>query len=86
MKRRTFIRGAVAVAVSAAIPRIPGDGVALRSIEHPGWVTKVAEDEWLLHDGSKMARALARSMMQTREIVASNILNKAFRGGSHDNV
>jgi hypothetical protein len=33
MKRRTFIKGGFAVAVSAALPA--GDGVALESIAHP---------------------------------------------------
>lgn len=76
MDRRSFIQGAFAVAAAAAIP--VGDGVELQCIPHPTTNILVTPEEM----GQKMARALARSMMQTREIVARNVLNRAF-GDDH---
>lgn len=69
MKRRTFILGAVAAAVSAALPGGKWETLA------PGtWI--VREDFGDI--GDRYARALARSMMQTREVVAANVLNNIF--------
>ncbi len=76
--RRQFIQGAVAVAVSAALPvteytyRTYKTDVLYKA-------TPVPRDL-----GCQMARALARSMIQTREIVAKNVLNRAFRGEEDD--
>ena len=69
MKRRTFIKGAVAAAVAAALPA--GDGVATYTHKTYALATPGM-------DGSRMAAALARSMMQTREVVAANVFNRAF--------
>jgi hypothetical protein len=83
MDRRKFIKGTVAAAVAAAIP--VGDGVELYSIAHPEYTYKTYKitTEHMPRDlGCQMARALARSMMQTREIVGANVLNKAF-GDDH---
>lgn len=84
MDRRKFIKGAVATAVAAAIP--VGDGVALQSIAHPEYTYKTYEvgNQLILPRdlGCQMARALARSMVQTKEIVAHNVLSKAF-GDDH---
>lgn len=87
MDRRKFIKGAVAAAVAAAIP--VGDGVSLYSIAHPEYTYKTYETDVLYKAtpvprdlGCQMARALARSMMQTKEIVARNVLNGAF-GDNH---
>ena len=83
MDRRKFIKGAVATAVAAAIP--VGDGVSLYSIAHPEYTYKkyaMATEHMPRDLGCQMARALARSMVQTREIVGANILNKAF-GDEH---
>ena len=72
--RRSFIKGAVAAAVAAAIP--VGDGVALQCIPHPSLEKLAITTEHM--DGARMATALARTMMQTREVIGANILNKAF--------
>lgn len=83
MDRRKFIKGAVATAVAAAIP--VGDGVELYSIAHPEYTHKtyaLATEHMPRDLGCQMARALARSMMQTKEIVARNVLNQAF-GDEH---
>lgn len=108
MKRRTFIQGAVAAAVSAAIPGT-GDGVSLFSATHPAYTYKTYETaEYfgpsivsMMEPAQRMANALARSMMQTREQVMANVLNRAFdlspasleeievdikRGGSTDEI
>lgn len=76
MDRRKFIKGAIATAVAAAIP--VGDGVELYSIAHPEYTHKTYAIATEHMDGARMAAALARSMMQTKEIVARNVLNKAF--------
>lgn len=70
MNRRSFIKGTVAAAVAAALPG--GDGVALYSAAHPPAL--VTEHM----DGARMAAALARSMMQTKEVITVNILNRSF--------
>lgn len=81
MDRRKFIKGAVAAAVAAAIP--VGDGVELYSIAHPEYTYKTYGVSTMPRDlGCQMARALARSMLQTREIVGANVLSKAF-GDDH---
>ena len=77
MDRRKFLKGAVAVAVAAAIP--VGDGVELYSIAHPEYTYKTYGVSTIPRDlGCQMARALARSMMQTKEQVTVNVLNRAF--------
>jgi hypothetical protein len=87
MDRRKFIKGAVATAVAAAIP--VGDGVELYSIAHPEYTYKTYKTDVLYKAtpvprdlGCQMARALARSMMQTKEQVTANVLNRAF-GDEH---
>jgi hypothetical protein len=83
--RRKFIQGAVSAAVAAALPG--GDGVALYSTSHPEvWTYKdlkfTTEYTYKTYDfathGTRLHEALQRSMMQTREAVARNILGKAF--------
>lgn len=88
--RRKFIKGAVSAAVAASIPG--GDGVALNSIAHP----YLSANEWqpmgYTHktyalatpgmDGQRMAAALARSMMQTKERVIADTFNKMFPDSS----
>lgn len=70
--RRQFIRGAVAVAVSAALPALEYDFSPVHRVYGTNSLVLPAEV------ARKMAEALARSMMQTREAVTANILNKAF--------
>ncbi len=84
MKRRAFILGAVAAAVSAALPAkavllhdaahhdISG-GFGLAPIKREG--ASIAYDQV----GERYARALARSMTQTKERVAANVLNNVFQ-------
>jgi hypothetical protein len=80
MKRRTFIKGGFAVAVSAALPA--GDGVVLDSTAHPynytthdmGFaISREALEESYVDIGARMHAALARSMMQTKENVAARV-------------
>lgn len=74
--RRKFIQGAISVAVAAALPG--GDGVSLYSAKHPEYTYKTYGLATEGMDGARMAAALARSMMQTKEIVAKNVLEKMF--------
>jgi len=67
MKRRVFIKGAVAAAVAAALPATSG------AVEYTHQTFKLGTDS-----GARYAAALARSMMQTREVVAANVFNRAF--------
>lgn len=82
--RRKFIKGALAAAVAASLPG--GDGVALQSMAHPtilplgphhtGFYTYKTYD--FATKGTRMHAALVRSMQQTREVVARNVLSKMF--------
>lgn len=83
MKRRTFIKGAFAVGVSAAIPiSSVGDGVALDSSAHPynyktyqkGFVIsrQLLEDSYV-DIGARMHAALAESLRQTKKNVAARV-------------
>jgi len=79
MKRRTFIKGAVSAAVAASIPG--GDGVELYCARHPVPAYSFTPDPdtgIYLSEGTRMHMALARSMMQTKEIVAKNVLGRVF--------
>jgi hypothetical protein len=74
VKRRTFIRGAIATAVSAALPG--GDGYTYRTYETAEyWGPSIVT---MIDPAQRMANALARSMMQTKEMVAANVLNRVF--------
>ncbi len=83
--RRQFLRGAVSAAVAASLPG--GDGVELYCARHPGWGTANSDINPLKYtyktydfatEGTRMHEALARSMMQTKEIVAKNVLDRMF--------
>ncbi len=67
MKRRTFIKGAVAAAVSAALPALPSDGYQYKTYSL-GYAVK----------SERYAAALARSMAQTKEQVGAHIFDVAF--------
>lgn len=79
MDRRKFIKGTVAAAVAAAIP--VGDGVELYSIAHPvhketlKFPRQELENSLVTPEelGRRMAEALAKSMSQTREQVATRV-------------
>lgn len=66
MNRRDFIRSFAAGVATVAI----GMRLARGMPELP--VFNYAEE------GQRMAAALAKSMMQTKEIITANVLNKAF--------
>lgn len=91
MRRRQFILGAVSAAVSAALPA--SDGVALQCMEHPrtgfGLAPLKAEGASVAYDyqtfklgyegsGVRYASALAKSMLETKEIVIANTFEKMF--------
>ena len=87
MKRRTFIKGAVAAAVSAALPALPSDGYEYKTVSMGFTLTKEEALAYVeeVHGkgvygaiGRRYADALAKSMRQTREHVASNVLEQAF--------
>ena len=83
MKRRTFIKGAVAAAVSAALPGgDPFYGTANSDINQLSYVHKTFKVAY--PEGTRYAAALARSMMQTKEAVAANVFNSAFSRGIID--
>lgn len=82
MNRRKFMQGMLAGVASVAIatkiaPKFP----ELKEQSFPtGWtVTEDKIDDALYGDiGEHYAKALAKSMMQTKEQVAHNVLTKAF--------
>jgi len=81
MKRRTFIKGAVSVAVAASLP-----GAAeytyktFRTARQWDWDGKTMTTLLPVnHEMSeRMIAALCRSMSQTRERVAADVFNRAF--------
>jgi len=80
MKRRTFIKGAVSVAVAASLPGSEYTHKTFRTARE--WVYDGKTVTTLVpasHEFSeRMAAALARSMMQTKERVAADVFNRAF--------
>jgi hypothetical protein len=83
--RRQFLRGAVAAAVAASLPG--SDGVVLQSMAHPTILPLINDPNTGIYTyktyefatkGTKMHMALQRSMQQTREVVARNVLSKIF--------
>lgn len=89
MKRRTFIKGAVSAAVAASIPASACGYCGGVFGDHFTWCNDVNPLKYTHKtyaiategmDGQRMAKALAFSMRQTREIVAANVFNQAFGG------
>lgn len=81
MDRRTFIRGAFAVAGAALIP------VAATSEKVTHTYTRMSLENTLLTPeeiGRQMAEALAKSMMMTKEQMAANVLTRAFWDDERD--
>ncbi len=92
--RRQFIRGAVAVAVSVALPTTTWhgtrDGLYWKATDYlsrnewqpMGYGESFATEMMPIQRelNKRMAAMLVQSMKQTREIVAANVLNKAFGG------
>lgn len=80
MKRRTFIKGTVSVAVAAAIPTSEYTHKTFRTARQwsrngETFTTFMPLDHEL---SERMIEALARSMMQTKEIVAANVFHRGF--------
>jgi len=80
--RRQFLKSAIAVAVSAAIP---GSEYTYRTYstaqlwyEESAQLTEENLEILCRKLSQRYAQALARSMMQTREAIAANVLTKAF--------
>ena len=84
MNRRDFIVSAIGAAAMAAVPATKKRTLLHDAAHHDisggfGLAQVKAEGTSVLYDpGERMARALARSMMQTKEAVASRVLGEAF--------
>ncbi len=84
MNRRDFIVSAIGAAAMAVVPAKKAATLLHDAAHHElsggfGLAQVKAEGTSVLYDpGERMARALARSMMQTKEIVARNVLGRAF--------
>ena len=84
LSRRKFLissMGAAALALAPVLPKLPADpGRYLAKPFPEGWtiIKEEMADPRFGEIGQRMAKALARSMMQTREIVARNVLTKTF--------
>lgn len=75
MNRRSFIRGAFALAGAALVPSFTTvEKVTLRFPRQELENALVTPEEL----GRRMAEALAKSMMQTREQVAANVMTRVF--------
>ncbi len=81
MKRRTFIKGAIAVPVALSLPALPKTvvetpvydyNVVGYKIRYVGIKSKYGEV------GERMAQLLAKSMRETLEHTAANIFSRAF--------
>jgi microcompartment protein CcmL/EutN len=95
MDRRKFLKGTVAAAVAAVLPGtekythktygtahyvIPREALE-NSLISPADLSEQSLEQMCIEIAESRSRALARSMMQTREIVAKNVLNSAFGDG-----
>lgn len=77
MDRRTFITGAVALATVPFLPQVRAP--YSKPVVHQ--YTRMSLENTLLTPeeiGKKMAEALAKSMMMTKEQMAANVLTRAF--------
>jgi hypothetical protein len=84
MNRRDFIVSAIGAATMAALPAKKA-AIRIHDAAHHdisggfGLATVKKEGTAILYDpGERMARALARSMMQTKEAIASRVLGDSF--------
>lgn len=95
MDRRKFLKGTVATAVAALLPGtekythktygtahyvIPRESLE-NSLITAADLSEKSLESMCIEIGNSHARALAHSMMQTKEIVAKNVLNRAFGDG-----
>jgi len=81
MDRRSFIQGAFAIPLVAMLPKLPYVPPEIETLDyrHVGYkvIYKGVKSNYG-EVGEKMAKALARSMQQTLEQTAANVLNSAF--------
>jgi hypothetical protein len=84
VNRRDFIVSAIGAAAMAAVPAtkkrtLLHDAAHHELIDGFGLAPLKPEGGTVLYDqGERLARALARSMMQTKEAVASRVFGEAF--------
>ncbi len=81
MKRRTFIKGAIAVPVALSLPALPKAEPVLaycdyREVGYTIRYVGVRSKYGAL--GDALAKSLANSMRQTMEQTAANIFSRAF--------
>jgi len=95
MNRRKFLKATVSVAVAAALPGtekythktygtahyvIPRQSLE-NSLITPADLSEQSLEQLCIEIGNSHAKALAHSMMQTREHITANVLNRAFGDG-----
>ena len=84
MNRRDFIVSAIGAAAMAVVPAKKAATLLHDAAHHDisggfGLAAVKQEGTAVLYDpGERMARALARSMMQTKEAIASRVLGDSF--------
>lgn len=95
MDRRKFLKGTVAAVVAATLPgtekythKTYGTAhyvIPRQSLENaalcPADLSERSLEQMCIEIAESRSRALAHSMMQTREQVTANVLNKAFEKG-----
>ena len=96
MNRRKFLKGTVAAVVATALPGtekythktygtahyvIPREALE-NSLITPADLTEESLEQLCIEISNKRARALARSMMQTKEHIAANVYHRVFDGVS----
>jgi microcompartment protein CcmL/EutN len=95
MDRRKFLKGTVAAVVAATLPgtekythKTYGTAhyvIPRESLENaalcPADLSERSLEQMCIEIAESRSRALAHSMMQTREQVTANVLNKAFEKG-----
>lgn len=75
MDRRSFIAGAFAVACTPLLPKAEYSKPVLHEYTRMSLENTLLTPEEI---GKKMAEALAKSMMMTREQMAANVLTRSF--------
>jgi microcompartment protein CcmL/EutN len=95
MDRRKFLKGTVAAVIAATLPGtekythktygtahyvIPRESLE-NSLISPADLSEQSLEQMCIEIAESRSRALAHSMMQTREQVTANVLNRAFDKG-----
>ena len=88
MKRRSFIKGAFAVATAALVPGTSSYTTPeIKTYGKSFMITPMKLENTLLTPeeiGRKMAEELAKSIMMTKEQMAANVLTRAFWDDERD--